>query len=451
MSTSFPLTLFLFSPRHTPRFFAGSLLALLLICAATASAQQFQHIVIVVQENRTPDNLFGGCPSCIPGADIATQATISTGDTVPLTCVALAGGYDIGHGHATFESMYDGGKLDRADRNGVPNSHGCGGYAAIRYVNQTDVQPYFDIAAQYGFGNRMFQTNQGPSFPAHQFLLGGTSAPTADSDLFAAETVNYGCLAAPSVTVLLIDPQGDENTRAYPCFEHGTLTDLLNAAGLTWRYYTPTATSMWTAPNAIQHMCLPGTEKDKPACLGTDWQNVILNPPQILNDIASGNLANVSWVIPSGPYSDHSLFNNGSGPAWVASIVDAIGSSPYWANTAILITWDDWGGWYDHVVPPPPPPNAWCISYCYGFRVPLLVVSTYTPQGYVDNSVHDFGSILRFVENNWNLDLIGTGMYADAYADDLSGFFQGEPRHFAPIQSVPRVFSIVPLEDPDND
>lgn len=433
------------------RLLVCGVLATLSISERPAHAQQFQNIVIVVQENRTPDNIFGSCPSCIPGADIATQATISTGQVVPLTCIPLASKKDVTHTHAMFEKMYDQGKLDGANKNSGTNSEGCGGYSAIRYVNQSDVQPYFDIATQYSFANRMFQTNQGPSFPAHQFLFGGTSAPTADSDLFAAESVTGGCLAPPQTYVALIDPEGNESSVAYPCFDHGTLTDLLDAAGLTWRYYAPNAANQWTAPNAIYHICEPG-QKRGPACLGSDFQNdVILNPPQVLDDIASGNLANVSWVIPAGAYSDHAGGNNGLGPAWVASIVNAIGNSPYWSNTAVLITWDDWGGFYDHVPPPSPPQNGWCVSYCYGFRVPLMVVSASTPQGYVDNVYHDFGSILRFVENNWNLGLIGTGMYADAYADDLSEFFQGgQARPFAAIKAPQKDFSKMPLTDPDD-
>jgi phospholipase C len=84
----------------------------------------------------------------------------------------------------------------------------------------------------------------------------------------------------------------------------------------------------------------------------------------------------VSWIIPDGAFSDHAALNNGGGPSWVASIVNAIGNSPYWANTAIIITWDDWGGWYDHVRPKVIDDGvSWGSGYVYGFRVPLIVVS----------------------------------------------------------------------------
>jgi phospholipase C len=122
----------------------------------------------------------------------------------------------------------------------------------------------------------------------------------------------------------------------------------------------------------------------------------------------------VSWVIPSGPESDHAQQNDGSGPSWVASIVNAIGNSSYWSNTAIFIAWDDWGGWYDHV--PPKIVN----SYEYGFRVPLIVVSPYAKPAYISHVPHDFGSILKFIEQTFNLPSLG---YADAPADNLSDCF----------------------------
>lgn len=130
----------------------------------------------------------------------------------------------------------------------------------------------------------------------------------------------------------------------------------------------------------------------------------------------------MSWVVPTGQASDHGGINDGSGPSWVASVVNAIGNSPYWANTAIFITWDDWGGWYDHV--PPPQVKVNCSSfgcgYIYGFRVPLIVVSPYARPGYISKNQHDFGSILKYIEGTFSLPSLGT---ADALADDLSDCF----------------------------
>ena len=197
---------------------------------------------------------------------------------------------------------------------------------------------------------------------------------------------------------------------------------------------------MWAAPVAIQHICQPVNR----VCKGPDWKYVINDPPQVLTDIAEGNLANVSWVIPAGSYSDHPSYGSG-GPAWVASIVNAVGKTSYWQNTAILVTWDDWGGWYDHISPLTNT-TGWCVSYCYGFRVPLLVISPHTPP-MVDNQTHDFGSIVHFVESNFGLPSLG---FADAFADDLSGFFtQGEVPRYRPVKAPKADFS--DRGDPDDD
>ena len=389
------------------------------------STPKIQHIVVIFQENRTPDNLFHG----LPNADIADSGKNSAGQTIPLTPIGLTNDYDLSHAHTAFVAMYDRGKMDGADK--IPI--GCLKSASncpppnpqFRYVDPADVLPYFAMAEQYTFADRMFQTNQGPSFPAHQFIISGTSAPTPTSDLFAAENVVLpptagankaaGCAGPPGETVSMIDPFGSEATKQFPCFEHQTLIDLFDAGGITWRYYAPSAGSIWTGPNAIKHLRF-----------GTDWQNVIIPQTKVLTDIAKGQLPQVTWVIPDGRASDHPASNDGSGPSWVASIVNAIGNSPYWSNTAILIAWDDWGGWYDHV-----PPTI-LNSYEYGFRVPLIVVSPYAKRGYVSHVTHDFGSLLHFVEATFQLPTLG---YADSLADDLSDCFDftQTPTSFQPF------------------
>lgn len=438
----------------------------------SALAGKFQHIVIIFQENRTPDNLFHDPTLIARGADIATTGVNSSGQTIPLTPTSLGISYDLSHTHAAFVNMYDGGKMDGADTNPVycyvaancppPNPQ-------FKYVRASDVQPYFRLAEQYTFGDRMFQTNQGPSFPAHQFILSGTSAPTATSELFAADnpTGNYGGCTSPSGTlVALIDPWGGESSSMYPCFEHPTLTDELNEKGISWRYYSVLADSggyLWTAPNAIQHMCGPNAAPpDATSCIGTDWvNNVVLSTPQkpapVLADIMNNHLTAVSWVIPSGQNSDHAdSAGNIGGPSWVASIVNAIGNSSYWSNTAIIITWDDWGGWYDHVPPPGIIRNTkvWGSGYVYGFRVPLIVVAPYAKAGYISHVNHDFGSILNFIEQNFGLPSLG---YADARADDLADCFNfGQtPLRFqtiqAPFDAEHFLNDHTPPTDPDDD
>jgi len=421
-------------------------------------ASKIQHVVIIFQENRTPDNLFQDPVLIANGADIQNYGVNSQGQQIPLSQIDLgtAGtnpdNYDLNHAHIAFTQMCDLNtatqvcKMDGADLISYSCATGVTGCAPANpqfmYVNPADVQPYFTMAEQYSFADRMFQTNQGPSFPAHQFIISGTSAPTASSNLFAAENPQgggkiAGCIAPPTTTVALIDPTGNESSTMYPCFEHATLTDLLDAANLTWRYYTPNAGSIWTGPNAIQHMCGPNaTPPNATACTGADWMGtapkVVITPAlsnaQILTDIANGQLPQVSWLIPSGQASDHALANDGCGPSWVTLVVNAIGNSQYWSNTAIILAWDDWGGGYDHV----PPPKI-LNSYEYGFRVPMIVMSPYAKPAYVSHVTHDFGSILKFIETNFNLPSLG---YADAPADNLSDIFNFSQTPIA-FQTIP--------------
>jgi len=389
------------------------LLAILvvLLAALSLSAQTFEHIIIIVQENRTPDNLFGA--SGLPGGDLQVHPK---GKAVTLN---TTGNYD--HSHAGFLTQASG---------VYPN----GAYAYVA----SGVDPYWQMAAEYGFANYMFQTNQGASFPARQMLMSGTSAPSDTSDLFVSDNAisgRVGCEAKAGSLVPTIAPDGTMGT-VFPCFERSSLIDLLVSAGLTWRYYATPYPDLWAAPNSLKSYYLSS--------------NFVMNPPQVLMDIQNGALANVSWVSPAKSYSDHARMGSG-GPAWVASIVNAIGNSSYWDNTVIFVTWDDWGGLWDHV-PPLQNNTGWCEVYCYGFRVPLLVISAYTPQGYVDNGVHDFGSILHFAENNFALGFIGPGGWADYYADDLSTFFTKERRAFVEIKA--RKLTKTELKDqgePDTD
>jgi phospholipase C len=457
---------------------------LLVICfgavAAQAQISNFKHVVVIVQENRTPDNLFQGlcappfgtaasCSTTDPTKyNIQTQTegwldkTQMSGKITPLG-VMLANAYDLSHQHDAFTAMCDstGGpgfpacQMDGAA--GIKCSGTCLSQPQFRFVTNDNniLNPYLTLATQYGWANFMFQTNQGPSFPAHQFLFGGTSAPTAEDDvdhIFAAENMSStlnpppphlvaGCTADSTTRVKLIMPPDDESQSIYPCFEHQTMADLLKTTPtpvpLTWRYYTPSNGSIWTAPNAIKHIC----ESSGPggACTGTEYtDNVDTTPADVLTHIKECKLRSVTWVIPTGQNSDHARSNQGGGPSWVASIVNQIGlntncdTDGYWKDTAIFITWDDWGGWYDHE-----PPTI-RDDYQYGFRVPLLVVSAYTGQGLINNNRHDFGSILKFIEQNFGLPLGGLN-FADSRSNtDLTGFFDltKPARSFTPIMAA---------------
>jgi len=380
---------------------------------------KIRHVVIVMQENRSTDNLFHG----LPGADTVNSGLDSHGHQIPLQEEPLVESYDFMHNHTAFVNAYDKGKMDGADRNktycGILGK--CPPHANYSYVRQSDVAEYFTLAEQYAFGDRMFQTNQGESYPAHQFIIAGTSEPSVGSNLFVSENPNepneVGCKAPHGATVPEIDPGGKENQSTYPCFEHPVLMDLLRERNLTWKYYTNASDSIWNGPNSIKHIRL-----------GSGWENVVVPESRVLDDIAKGRLANVAWVNPNVHDSDHPGVSDGTGPSWVASIVNAVGKSPDWKSTAIFVTWDDWGGLYDHVAP------TIYDSYEYGLRVPLIVVSPYARSGYVSHVTHDFGSILKFTEEAFGLPSLG---FADARADDLSDCFNfGAPaRAFQPIPS----------------
>src|SRR5207249_3227178 len=175
-------------------------------------------------------------------------------------------------GHPAFLAMCDFNGNGACAMDGAANVHcnshtqPCPPKAAFGYVDNSDnsVQPYLDLVQSYGWGNYMFQTNQGPSFPAHQFLFGATSAPSADDDhagTFASENTGKndthdkaGCAASSTARVPLINAQGVEFTKIYPCFEHQTLSDLLDAQNVSWRYYGTNPNGIWMAPNAIAHI-----------------------------------------------------------------------------------------------------------------------------------------------------------------------------------------------------
>jgi phospholipase C len=468
----------MFRPRKTsPARTTNFLLLWTLLALASSAAQtvKFKHVVVILQENRTPDNLFGSNPNFEPGVDLATSGLNSKGEMVPLIPIPLETCFDLNHSYHAFVTAYNHGMMDGADKNTTQPAPGCvvPPNPQYRFVDNASglVQPYFDIAKQYGWANRNFQTNQGPSFSAHQFFLAGTSAPDTYSKLLVSGNPvkePAGCTATPDNTVTVVDQDGDEDSHPpiYPCFEHPTLPDVLNDAQISWKYYSELPDSIWNAPNAIRHMCVAKENKDGALdCTGPDWgSNVVIGANLALKDIKECKLAQVSWITPTHQASDHPRMTDGSGQAWVASLVNALGTNPacagtgeeYWKDTAIFITWDDWGGWYDHVKPfRQGQPNGWGSGFTYGFRVPLLVVSAYTPAGFVDNSNHDSGSLLKFVETNFAspgqpLGPIGPGTYADAYDDNsLQAFFAlKSPRPFDPIH-VNFYFKFFLLEQED--
>ncbi|HEY2475144.1 MAG TPA: alkaline phosphatase family protein [Candidatus Cybelea sp.] len=409
---------------------------------------KIKHVVIIIQENRSVDNLF----QFLPGANTRSYGYNTYGQKVKLHPDPLNGPYDLGHKHKSFLADYNGGKMNGWDEEAMacigPSQCPINETAPYAYVPQWEVQPYYTMAEAYAFADQMFQTNQGPSFPAHQYLVSGTSTIKDGSALRASEnpqtsqgTFTGGCDSPPGSLVTVIDNSGNEDWSTFPCFKRDSLMTHLDEAGIGWRYYEAhLGAGYWRAVDAIEPIWL-----DKKLFRS----HVVAPSSQVLSDIADGRLATVSWVTPTAIESDHAGFTNGSGPSWVASVVNAIGTSSYWNSTAIFVVWDDWGGWYDHVAP-----HAIYNSYELGFRVPLIVVSPYAKPGYISHKVHEFGSILKFVERTFGVPSLGT---TDVRADDLLDCFNfgGKPHKFkkvaAPLGAKYFLQQPPSNQDPDND
>jgi phospholipase C len=384
------------------------------------SGSTITHVIVMIQENRTFDNLFHG----YPGADYADTGLTHTGRVVRLKPGHLEEYYDLGHTHANFDTEYDGGKNDGF--NEVPTSPQSYKLAPYQYVIHSEVRPYFDIAREFTLADHNFPSQNGPSFPGHEYLIAGQANGAYDDP---TDEEPWGCDAPPSTTVPIYVSGYTENV--YPCFNYETLGDELDAAGISWRYYTTPGTKygveLLPDPyDAVEHIRE-----------GPDWNaDTIDQPLQIVQDIKRGKLASVSWVNSPALASDHPQLNDGDGPSWIAYVVDAVGKSSYYQNTALFVTWDDWGGWYDHVVPQ---------EYGFlghGFRVPLLVVSAWSQHNYISTVPHEFGSILRFIEEVYGLPSLGQ---RDQYSDDLSdcfNFYQTPPK-FVPIKLITNPYSMI--------
>ena len=392
-----------------------------------------------MQENRSFDNLFNG----FPGADSA-QSGNDYGTEVALQPVSLTTKQDVDHSHPGWWADWDQGAMDGFAHSPTPGYGLSYPYPTFpfAYVPQTETVPLWTLAQAYTLGDRMFQSNTGPSFVAHQYMIAGQSEEADENPSGADATGVWGCDAPTGTKVAVVGPNGTDLPGMFPCFDYQTMADLLDARGLTWRYYAPAAGKMgyiWSAYDAIGHIRN-----------GSDWSANVISPnTQVLTDVPNGTLAQVTWVVPDLAYSDHPTAGaNGEGPDWVANVVNAIGESQFWNSTAILIAWDDWGGWYDHVNPPQ------LDAMGLGFRVPLIVVSPWAKAGYISHTQHEFGSFLHFTEEVFALPSLGT---RDAVSDDLSDCFDWTqtPQTYVPVpvQHGPKDFlAMKPSnEPPDSD
>lgn len=390
---------------------------------ASPASRHIKHIVIVVQENRSFDNLFAG----FPGADAPLSGRDGSGALVPLRTIGWQGP-DIGHSWADAMDAWDNGKMDGFEKELGGSDAPAGTYPYAR-LDRKLIMPYWQMARRYVLADHMFATEFGGSFTAHLDLIAGTTnlSPT-EAEVNWPPAQIWGCDSPPGMWSSLVNQQRliDYTGGPFPCFrQFATLAGTLDAARVSWNYYAVAigdAGDGWSAFDAIHDVRL-----------GRDWKKVISPPSNVLTDIANGRLASVVWVTPDVRDSDHPGGDSGTGPSWVASVVNAIGRSRYWKSTAVVVLWDDWGGWYDDA----PPPQRDFVGN--GMRVPCIIISPYARTSYVSHTYYEFGSIIKFVEETFGLPPLGAPSfgYTDARAASLTDSFNfsQSPRTFRKIDA----------------
>jgi len=374
----------------------------------SAGRGKIKHVVVIIQENRSFDNLFSG----FPGADSATFGYTHTGKKVMLQPIGLEFYGDLDHEHQGWETEYNHGQMNGFDLEEVIGGN-LPPYFPYSYVPQSETTVYWDLAKSYTLADRMFESDSSGSYPAHQFLISATSGGVIGSP----DNVPWGCDAPPGTQTQIPGPNGSLLPGPYPCFDYPTLATILDAAHLSWRFYTPSF--LYNSPAYdVGGLLWSAYDASRAVRFGCDWNADVISPnAQILSDIPAGKLADVSWVVPTFADSDHPRSVSATGgPDWVGSIVNAIGTSKYWSSTAIFIDWDDWGGWYDHVKPPQ------LDSIGLGFRTPTIIVSPYARKHFVTHTQHEYGSIVRFVEGVFGLPSLGVTDVRAAGMDDAFDF-----------------------------
>ena len=354
---------------------------------------KIQHVVIIIQENRSFNNLFYG----FPRATTATYGYNSNNQKITLQPVGLETTWDIEHDSYGFIAACNGtGSIPGTNcrMNGFNNeSWGCysdcpNSNPPYSYVPHSETKPYFELAKQYVLADQMYASNfDASSFISHQYFIAAQAESSVNFPWGA-----WGCPGTSSGdTVDLVGPDRQVPYGSQPpCYDDTSLGQEADEAGISWAYYAVSYSGspwIWSAYQANKYVYY-----------GSDWDKDVISPPSnFLNDVSNGRLRQISWVTPTWGNSDHAGSGSNTGPQWVASLVNAIGQSKYWKDTAIFILWDDYGGWYD------PEPPAYMDYDGLGMRIPMLIVSPYARKGRVSHVHYEHGSILRFVENEFGL------------------------------------------------
>jgi phospholipase C len=401
-----------------------------------AKSSPIRHVVLIVQENRTFNNFF----ATYPGADGATTGAIARypicgikkDQTIALVESDLVVPLDLDHRYQGYVVAYDHKRMDGFDK----MKFGSGELECTypyQYTKPSQIQPYWDMAKQYVLAEHMYPTQGSTSFVAHQDLIrGSTQIDATDAIVNDPSAGPWGCDAPVGTWTSLVTASGVFKDRRgpFPCtsrfpssYAYETLADLLDAKHVGWKYYVPPLSDKFGG-------LLDAFDAIAAVRYGQEWKtNVVTPQTKIFADITAGALPAVSWVIPDAYDSDHPGEKQDNGPSWVASIVNAIGESPYWETTAIVVVWDDWGGLYDNAAPAQHPYGG------LGFRVPAIIISPYARAGHISQTDYEFGSILKYIEENFNLGSLGTTDKTATSIVDCFDYAQS-PIPFAQIPSA---------------
>jgi phospholipase C len=352
-----------------------------------AFRSKIQHIVYILKENRSFDNYFG----MFPGAEGATSGVISTGERIALGHTPDRVPRDLGHGWSDAHTAINGGRMDQFDL--VQAGNVGNDLLSMTQLLDSDIPNYWSYAEHFALGDHMFGSISADSFPNHLYAVASQSGGVIGNP----NSLTWGCDASPQTRVLGVDTEGNF-TESFPCFEFQTVADRLESANVSWRYYAPVQGQIgyiWSVFDAIGHIRRTSL-----------WNDRVVPYAQFLEDATAGTLPSVSWLIPDWAVSDHPSRPIPGGPRtislcegenWTVQYINAIMQGPDWPSTAIVLTWDDFGGFYDHL----PPPMV--DYYGLGIRVPFIVISPYVKEGMVSHTVYESASVLQFIETRFKV------------------------------------------------
>ena len=388
--------------------------------------EKIRHIVFLVKENRTFDHLFG----TFPGADGATEGVTCDGTVVPLTR-AEDDSPGAGHSFSSGIIAINGGRMNCFDQ--LDSGRKLEGY--IQY-EQDQIPSYWAYAESFTLADRFFSSAYGPTAVEHYWIIASQSDRFVDNERplegQAGEDRIGGYCDDPLERAWSF-PRFTEQEEAeiyrleevpdvkairstwverWPCHDIRILPDLLEERGISWKYYTGPS-PYFMVIRGIPHVRF-----------GPMWDKVV--PwERFVPDVEAGELPSVSWLVPPANLSDHPGYGAlCDGENWTVRQLNAIMQSPEWKHTVVVLTWDDFGGYYDHV----PPPHV--DIYGYGPRVPAIVISPWSKPGEIWSETADFSSVLKLIETVFDLPALTE---RDATANDMLSAFDFEQSPNPPL------------------